>query len=168
MQLTRIALARVVDCHRAGQRLHAGLGGAVGRDTWHRHAAEHRARRHDRASAGGAQERNRGAADEVGALEARVHDGVPVLDRELIDGVVDLDAGDARDGVQAAEALPRALDHALGVGPHGDVALHRDAVLDLRQGLVEPGAVAIRTDDAVAVLGEQARGRTADAARRAR
>ena len=101
-------------------------------------------------------------------LQARVDDGVPVLDRELIDGAVDLDARDARDGVQAAEALPGGLDHALGVGPHGDVALHRDAVLDVRQGLCEPGTVAIRGDDAVSGLGEQARARAADAAGRAR
>ena len=82
--------------------------------------------------------------------------------------MVDLDARDARDGIQAAEAFPGGLDHALGVVPHRDVALHRDAVLDVRQGLREPRTVAIRGDDAISGLGEQARARAPDAAGRAR
>ena len=161
-------LSRVVDCHRARQTLHAGLRGTVRRDTGHRHAPEYRACRHDGASARFAEERNGGAADEIGAFEARVDDGVPVGDRELIDGAVDLDARDARDGIQAAEAFPGGLDHALGVVPHRDVALHRDAVLDVREGLREPRTVAIRGDDAISGLGEQARARAPDAAGRAR
>src|ERR1700761_5246467 len=81
-----------------------------------------------------------GADDVVATVEVHLEDGIPVLERHLVEGAVAQDAGVADDAVDLAELVDRGLDDVLGALGLGDAVVVGDrsapGVLDLLDDIV--------------------------------
>ncbi len=103
--LTAMPSARSSCGQRARQPDDAVLGGAVGGEPGRPLPPGDRRDVDDAAAAAGAHRRQKGARHEEGALEVRVDDGVPALERRLVEPGARDDAGVVDEDVGRAEPL---------------------------------------------------------------
>src|SRR5947209_13108512 len=158
------AVADVIDRHRARQRRHCSLRGAISRAIGNADGGHYRGGVDDGATTGSLHDRNGVFAAKEHAAHIGCHERIPGFLRRLYNGPGDAIARIVDEDVEAVEARDGCGDHALDITGDGDVSLDRDRLRALAGAFrgYRLRVALVRDAEPRSLFGEQQRGRAPD------